>query len=53
SSPMADLADLQARKKAQVQEREQQLADLKAQFINSADDVSIQSRMLGPGDVGL
>ncbi|POR60025.1 hypothetical protein [Pseudomonas syringae] len=52
SSPMADLADLQARKKALIQEREQQLADLKAQFTNSADDVSIQSRMLGPGDLG-
>nr|WP_177522996.1 hypothetical protein [Pseudomonas sp. v388] len=52
SSPMADLADLQARKKAQAQERDQQLADLKAQFTNSADDVSIQSRALGPGDAG-
>ncbi|EGH68052.1 hypothetical protein RYA07_15625 [Pseudomonas syringae pv. actinidiae] len=52
SSPMADLADLQARKKAQVQEREQQLADLKAQFTNSAENVSIQARMLGPGDLG-
>ncbi|MEE4922613.1 hypothetical protein V2K23_24640 [Pseudomonas alliivorans] len=52
SSPMADLADLQARKKAQAEERNQQLADLRAQFNNSADDVSIQSRTLGPGDVG-
>lgn len=52
SSPMADLAQLQARKKAQAQERDQQLADLKAQFENSAEDVSIQSRVLGPGDAG-
>lgn len=52
SSPMADLADLQARKNEQAEERSQQLADLKAQFSNSADDVSIKSRTLGPGDAG-
>lgn len=52
SSPMADLAQLQTRKKAQAQERDQQLAELKAQFSDSAEDVSIQSRVLGPGDAG-
>lgn len=50
SSPMADLANLQARKKAQAQDRDQQLADLKAQFANSTEDAAIQSRLLGPGD---
>lgn len=52
SSPMADLAALQVRKQAQSKARDQQLADLQAQFANSNEDTTIQARMLGPGDSG-
>ncbi|NWD54284.1 hypothetical protein HX878_05955 [Pseudomonas veronii] len=52
SSPMADLAALQVRKQEQATARDQQLADLREQFANSDNDMAIQARLLGPGDVG-
>ena len=50
SSPMADLADLQARKQAQSAAADQKLAELQAQLANSSPDVSMQTRLIGPGD---
>lgn len=50
SSPMADLASLQARKQAQSAASDQKLVDLQAMLANSSPDTSMQARLIGPGD---
>ena len=50
SSPMGDLAALAVRKAAQQQGRDQQLADLKALLAGGNPDVSMQARLIGPGN---
>jgi hypothetical protein len=50
SSPMADLAALASRKAAQQQDRDQQLADLKALLADGNPDSSMRARMIGPGN---
>lgn len=50
SSPMADLAALAGRKAAQQQDRDQQLADLKAQLAGGSADISMRTRLIGPGN---
>lgn len=50
SSPMADLASLAARKAAQQQGRDQQLADLKALLAGGNPDSSMRARLIGPGN---
>lgn len=49
SSPLTDLATLAARKSAQQQGRDKQLADLKDLLIGGNPDVSMRARMIGPG----
>lgn len=50
SSPLGDLAALATRKAAQQQGRDQQLADLKALLAGGNPDVSMQARLIGPGN---
>ncbi|QZD69440.1 hypothetical protein [Pseudomonas sp. 3-2] len=50
SSPLGDLAALAARKVAQQQGRDQQLADLKNLLAEGNPDVSIRARLIGPGN---
>ncbi|MDP9712995.1 UNVERIFIED_ORG: hypothetical protein J2X80_005109 [Pseudomonas fluorescens] len=50
SSPLGDLAALAARKVAQQQGRDQQLADLKNLLAEGNPDVSIRARLVGPGN---
>jgi hypothetical protein len=50
SSPLGDLAALATRKVAQQQGRDQQLADLKALLAGGNPDVSMQARLIGPGN---
>lgn len=50
SSPLGDLAALASRKAAQQQGRDQQLADLKALLAGGNPDVSMQARLIGPGN---
>ena len=50
SSPLGDLAALAARKAAQQQGRDQQLADLKNLLAEGNPDVSIRARLIGPGN---
>jgi len=50
SSPLGDLAALAARKTAQQQGRDQQLADLKDLLAGGSADVSIRARLIGPGN---
>ncbi|MDD0969380.1 MULTISPECIES: hypothetical protein [Pseudomonas] len=50
SSPLGDLAALAARKVAQQQGRDQQLADLKNLLAEGNPDVSICARLIGPGN---
>jgi hypothetical protein len=50
SSPLGDLAELAARKLAQQQGRDQQLADLKNLLAEGNPDVSIRARLIGPGN---
>jgi len=50
SSPLGDLAALSARKTAQQQGRDQQLADLKNLLAGDNPDVSIRARLIGPGN---
>jgi len=49
SSPMGDLAALAARKTAQQQGRDQQLADLKDLLAGGNPEVSMRARLIGPG----
>lgn len=50
SSPLGDLAGLAARKAAQQQGRDQQLADLQALLADGQADSSMRARLIGPGD---
>ncbi|WNF56038.1 hypothetical protein [Pseudomonas sp. SG20052] len=50
SSPLGDLAALATRKAAQQQGRDQQLADLKNLLAGGNPDVSMQARLIGPGN---
>ncbi|MFJ3374840.1 hypothetical protein ACIPLA_07960 [Pseudomonas sp. NPDC086112] len=50
SSPLGDLAALASRKAAQQQGRDQQLADLKELLAGGNLDVSMQARLIGPGN---
>lgn len=50
SSPLGDLTALAARKVAQQQGRDQQLADLKNLLAEGNPDVSIRARLIGPGN---
>lgn len=50
SSPMSDLAGLQARKSAQSAAANQKLAGLQALLANSSPEVAMQARLIGPGD---
>ncbi|WP_025111135.1 hypothetical protein [Pseudomonas sp. H1h] len=50
SSPLGDLAALAARKAAQQQGRDQQLAELKNLLAGGNPDVSIRARLIGPGN---
>lgn len=50
SSPLGDLAALAARKVAQQQGRDQQLADLKNLLAEGNPDISIRARLIGPGN---
>lgn len=49
SSPLGDLAVLAARKSAQQQGRDQQLADLKDLLAGGNPDISMRARLIGPG----
>lgn len=49
-SPLGELAALAARKAAQQQSRDNQLADLKALLANGSPDSTMRARLLGPGD---
>ncbi|WP_426205091.1 hypothetical protein [Pseudomonas sp. TWP3-1] len=49
SSPLGDLAALAARKSAQQQGRDQQLADLKDLLAGGNPDISMRARLIGPG----
>ncbi|MCY1312308.1 hypothetical protein D9M70_627200 [compost metagenome] len=49
---MADLGALAARKSAQQQARDQQLADLQALLADGSTDTSMRARLIGPGDAG-
>lgn len=51
SSPMADLADLAARKSAQLAARTQQLTDLQDSLANGQPDSTMQAVRFGPGSV--
>jgi len=50
SSPLGDLAALAARKAAQQQGRDKQLAELKNLLAGGNPDVSIRARLIGPGN---
>ena len=50
SSPIGDLAALAARKAAQQQGRDQQLADLKDLLAGGNPEVSMRARLIGPGN---
>lgn len=50
SSPLGDLAALASRKAAQQKGRDQQLTDLKALLAGGNPDVSMQARLVGPGN---
>jgi hypothetical protein len=50
SSPLGDLAALATRKAAQQQSRDQQLADLKDLLAGGNPEVSMQARLIGPGN---
>ncbi|MBV4459414.1 hypothetical protein KVG96_15780 [Pseudomonas sp. COR58] len=50
SSPLGDLAALAARKSAQQQGRDRQLAELKELLAGGSADVSMRARLIGPGN---
>lgn len=50
SSPLGDLAALATRKAAQQQGRDQQLAELKDLLAGGNPEVSMQARLIGPGN---
>lgn len=50
STPLGDLAALASRKADQAKTLEQNLADLKAQFIDSTASSTMQARLIGPGN---
>ncbi|WP_085691784.1 MULTISPECIES: hypothetical protein [unclassified Pseudomonas] len=50
SSPMADLQTLAARKAARSAAKDQELANLKAQFESAEMQTTINARLLGPGN---
>ncbi|HBO5298394.1 hypothetical protein ACM74C_08045 [Pseudomonas aeruginosa] len=52
SSPLGDLSALAARKVAQQQARDQQLADLQALLAGGSEDITMRARLIGPVDPG-